>query len=201
MNAVHLRCPLTPGAAPVGPGLQSIGSRSSTGHGCKDPSASPAFANHMSVGAYDQVPFTELLREPSAAAGRVHDTRRLRLRRRDALISAESPRRPASSRASASNSASTLTDTVATAMPAILLLGRSGETELGVSPGHHHRCTRSVPATILLHSALIATRPCSGCNKSEIIYLCTGNLSAPCTQKNTSEGRSCQALTVEECEP
>jgi hypothetical protein len=38
----------------------------------------------MSVGAYDQVPFTELLREPSATAGRVHDTRRLRLRRRDA---------------------------------------------------------------------------------------------------------------------
>ncbi|MDQ2791548.1 MAG: hypothetical protein DLM60_01005 [Pseudonocardiales bacterium] len=38
----------------------------------------------MSVGAYDQVPFTELLREPSATAGRLHDTRRLRLRRRDA---------------------------------------------------------------------------------------------------------------------
>lgn len=38
----------------------------------------------MSVGAYDQVPFTELLREPSATAGRLRDTRRLRLRRRDA---------------------------------------------------------------------------------------------------------------------
>jgi hypothetical protein len=38
----------------------------------------------MSVGAYDQVPFTELLREPSATAGRLQDTRRLRLRRRDA---------------------------------------------------------------------------------------------------------------------
>ena len=38
----------------------------------------------MSVGAYDEVPFTELLREPSATAGRLRDTRRLRLRRRDA---------------------------------------------------------------------------------------------------------------------
>jgi phytoene dehydrogenase-like protein len=38
----------------------------------------------MSVEAYDQVPFTELLREPSATAGRLRDTRRLRLRRRDA---------------------------------------------------------------------------------------------------------------------
>ncbi|MGH3902010.1 MAG: hypothetical protein ACRDTA_27910 [Pseudonocardiaceae bacterium] len=35
----------------------------------------------MSVGAYDQVPFTELLREPSVTAGRLRDTRRLRLRR------------------------------------------------------------------------------------------------------------------------
>ncbi|MGH3923450.1 MAG: hypothetical protein ACRDTT_11390 [Pseudonocardiaceae bacterium] len=38
----------------------------------------------MSVGAYDEVPFTELLREPSATAGRLDDIRRLRLRRRDA---------------------------------------------------------------------------------------------------------------------
>lgn len=38
----------------------------------------------MSVSAYDQVPFTELLREPSATAGRLRDTRRLHLRRRDA---------------------------------------------------------------------------------------------------------------------
>lgn len=38
----------------------------------------------MSVNAYDEVPFTELLREPSATAGRLHDRRRLRLRRRDA---------------------------------------------------------------------------------------------------------------------
>ncbi|MGH3822289.1 MAG: hypothetical protein ACRDRA_05540 [Pseudonocardiaceae bacterium] len=38
----------------------------------------------MSVGAYDHVPFTELLREPSATAGRLQATRRLRLRRRDA---------------------------------------------------------------------------------------------------------------------
>lgn len=38
----------------------------------------------MSVGAYDHVPFTELLREPSVTAGRLQDTRRLRLRRRDA---------------------------------------------------------------------------------------------------------------------
>lgn len=33
---------------------------------------------------HDEVPFTELLREPSATAGRLRDTRRLRLRRRDA---------------------------------------------------------------------------------------------------------------------
>jgi hypothetical protein len=38
----------------------------------------------MSVSAYDQVPFTELLREPSATAGRLQGARRLRLRRRDA---------------------------------------------------------------------------------------------------------------------
>lgn len=38
----------------------------------------------MSVGAYDEVPFTELLREPSATAGRLDEARRLRLRRRDA---------------------------------------------------------------------------------------------------------------------
>lgn len=38
----------------------------------------------MGVGVYDEVPFTELLREPSATAGRLAETRRLRLRRRDA---------------------------------------------------------------------------------------------------------------------
>lgn len=38
----------------------------------------------MCVGAYDEVPFTELLREPSVTAGRLCDARRLRLRRRDA---------------------------------------------------------------------------------------------------------------------
>jgi len=38
----------------------------------------------VSVSAYDEVPFTELLREPSATAGRLRDTRSLRLRRRDA---------------------------------------------------------------------------------------------------------------------
>ncbi len=38
----------------------------------------------MSVGVNDEVPFTELLREPSATAGRLRDIRSLRLRRRDA---------------------------------------------------------------------------------------------------------------------
>lgn len=38
----------------------------------------------MSIAAVDEVPFTELLREPSATAGRLRAVRSLRLRRRDA---------------------------------------------------------------------------------------------------------------------
>jgi hypothetical protein len=38
----------------------------------------------MSTGAYDEIPFTELLREPTSATARLRETGRLRLRRRDA---------------------------------------------------------------------------------------------------------------------